>query len=241
MSDQHSIQLYLSAEHDCSYLPGKVARTAFIDPNARLDTGLYSLLIDRGFRRSGNMVYKPLCDDCSSCVPVRVPAARFIPRRSHRRIWKKWDQVVTVEREARFIPEHFALYSRYLASRHPEGEMTGQSADQYMSFLGSSWCDTRFLEFRLADKLVALSTVDMLAGGMSAVYTCFDPDYSSMSPGVFAVLWQIRETHRRELPWVYLGFWVPGCQKMEYKSQYRPLQAYLNEQWREFSPNESIG
>ena len=110
-----------------------------------------------------------------------------------------------------------------------------------MSFLGSSWCDTRFLEFRLADKLVALSTVDMLAGGMSAVYTCFDPDYSSMSPGVFAVLWQIRETHRRELPWVYLGFWVPGCQKMEYKSQYRPLQAYLNEQWREFSPNESIG
>ena len=205
-----------------------------------LSTELYSQLIDHGFRRSGEMIYRPACKTCQRCIPLRIPVDRFAPRRSQRRVLKKWAAVEIRSRAPVFDPDHFALYARYLAHRHPSGEMSAVSEQGFISFLSSNWCKTEFVEFRLARKLVALAVVDRLAKGLSAVYTCFDPDFESFSPGVFAVLWQIEESRRRGLDWLYLGYWVPGCRKMDYKDRYRPLQAYVQGRWREYSREQPI-
>lgn len=220
------IQLYLSHPHPCAYLDEKQAKTLFLDPQAELSAALYGQLIDQGFRRSGAMIYRPECDRCSQCLPTRIAVELFRPRRSQRRIREKWRSVETVPRNADFIPEHFALYSRYINARHPDGGMNDSSEQQYLDFLTAPWSETLFVEFRLAGRLVAVAVTDRLRQGLSAVYTFFDPDCEKLSPGVFAILWQIEETRRLGLSHFYLGFLVPGCRKMEYKSEYRPLQIF---------------
>ena len=220
------VQLYLSHPHTCSYLPEKQAKTVFLDPQAELSNGLYGQLIDLGFRRSSTMLYRPECDLCHQCLPTRVPVDLFQPRRSQRRIREKWRSVETRVRNADFNTEHFALYTRYINARHPDGGMSDSSEQQYLNFLTAPWSDTLFVEFRLEGRLLAVAVTDRLAQGLSAVYTFFDPDCEKLSPGVFAILWQIAETQRLGLRWFYLGFLVPGCRKMAYKAEYRPLQIF---------------
>lgn len=220
------IQLYLSPEHPCPYLPDREARMMFLDPQMPLDSGLYARLTDMGFRRSGSMVYRPECTGCRRCTPVRVSADRFQPRRAQRRALNKWQHVQVVIENARFLPEHFTLFSRYLSARHPNGGMDEMTEQQYRGFISCGWSETLLVEFRMAGQLLAVTVIDLLPRGISAVYTFFDPDCSAMSPGVFAILWQLGEARRRGRQWVYLGFHVPGCGKMEYKKQYRPLQLY---------------
>jgi len=239
MPDSNRFHFYLSGEHPCSYLPGRNARTLFPDPRAPLDTEIYGALIDRGFRRSGHIIYRPECSDCQSCIPVRIPTARFKPRRSHRRIWRKGQGIEVLEQPPEFSAEHFALYSRYIQTRHPDGEMALLSERQYMEFLYCDWCETRFFEFRLERQLLAVAVTDLLPQGLSAVYTFFDPRFSQLGLGVFSILWQIRESRHRQLPWLYLGYWIPGCRKMEYKGQYRPLQAYRKDRWQELRAGEA--
>ncbi len=136
--------------------------------------------------------------------------------------------------------DHFDLYAKYINSRHPDGEMADPSVENYCSFLISPWCDTRFVEFRTNDRLLAVAVIDLLPQGISAVYTFFDPEMDTLSPGVLAILWQINEAKRLGLPWLYLGYWVPGCRKMEYKQEYRPVQVYNAGEWKEFSVAETI-
>jgi arginine-tRNA-protein transferase len=230
------IQLFLSFPHPCSYLPKKEARTLFLDPNAEMSSEFYGQLLDRGYRRSGSMVYRPECDGCMQCLPARVTVDHFRPRRSQRRIWEKWRSVETVIRNTDFRPEHFALYSRYLKTRHPNGGMSDTSEQQYLEFLTSPWNDTLFVEFRMEGRLLAVAVTDRLPQGMSAVYTFFDPDCEKLSPGVFAILWQISEARRLGLDRFYLGYLVPGCRKMAYKAEYRPLEIFnfRKEQWLAF-------
>ncbi len=118
--------------------------------------------------------------------------------------------------------------------------MANPSADAYCSFLISTWCNTRFVEFRIDGRLLSVAVIDLLPQGISAVYTFFDPDMDALSPGVLAILWQINEVKRLGLPWLYLGYWVPGCKKMEYKQEYRPVQVYSAGNWKEFSATETI-
>ena len=238
--NRQQFPLYLSPPHPCAYLQDRSSQIIFLDPLADIDPAMYGELANHGFRRSGGNIYRPGCSGCDACVPLRIPCTRFQPRRAQRRVWRDSSELQVVEKQAGFDAEHFQLYRRYIDTRHPDGGMATSSEDQYMQFLACDWADTRFFEIRRDRRLVAVAVTDLLPQGLSAVYTFYEPALQRLSPGVFAVLWQIEEAKRRRLPWLYLGFWIAGCAKMEYKSQYRPLQAYLQGRWQEFDVAETI-
>ncbi len=226
-----SIPLLLTSPHPCSYLEGEQAQTAFVNPSFGIDTAIYSLLIAHGFRRSGDDVYRPQCEHCSQCVPVRLPVAQFKPNRRQKRCLQKNLQTTAVIKPAVFEQAHYDLYQRYQKQRHAEGNMANSSPDEYIKFLGSSWCDTQFVEFFCVGELAAVAIVDCLDNALSAVYTFFDPKFSDYSPGVYAVLWQIQHAQNLGLDSLYLGYWIADCQKMNYKDQYQPLQGFIDGQW----------
>jgi leucyl-tRNA---protein transferase len=239
----HQIALYLTAEHPCSYLAGPRARTLFVDPLARLDTATYQALVDQGFRRSGSHVYRPACQGCAQCVPVRIPVRDFRPDRSQRRNWERnAADLRLVDAPAAFDPTHFALYLRYLAGRHPDGGMADDtSAESYRRFLVDPWGgETHFLELRLADRLVGVAVTDRLVKGLSAVYTFFDPDLADLGPGTFAVLAQIQIAKGLGLPYLYLGYWIGACRKMAYKDRFRPIEAWDGRVWRPFDRGQAL-
>jgi len=238
--DPVQLQLYLSSPQTCSYLTGRESRTLFPAPQGPMNPALYNALADLGFRRSGGMVYRHECDSCSACTPIRVPVDQFLPRRIQRRVWRK-NRALSVEmKPAGFNIEQFELYGRYLQHRHPDSDMANVSEARYLDFLVCDWCDTHFYEFRLDTELVAVAVTDRLPTGLSAVYTFFDPRWSAMSPGTYAILWQIREARRLGLRWLYLGFWIADSPKMAYKAQFRPLQAYKDGAWKEYDIEDSL-
>jgi arginine-tRNA-protein transferase len=239
--ENHPVRLFLTTPHACQYLPQRTARTLVVDPQLEKDSELYSALLNIGFRRSGTDFYRPDCGPCQACIPIRIPVHRFQPRRSHRRSWDRLSKTTRVLiRPARFDAEYFELYCRYIETRHPGSEMGSPTPDDFTRFLISPWGDTLFLEVRQGDELLSVAVTDLLPSGLSAVYTFFDPARASESPGVYSILLQIEEARRLQLEWLYLGFWIPGCQKMEYKQEYRPLQLLSRGVWREFSAKESI-
>ena len=224
--------LYVSQTHDCSYLPGEQARSLFLDPSARITAALYQQLIDRGFRRSGCYLYQPACPACSACVSLRLLVEAFAPSRSQRRNWKQNLPRYQVEvRPAEYSEEHFRLYKSYLSQRHPGRDMNCTNPGQYTQFLTSEWADTRFIEFRKGDRLAAIAVSDILPSGTSSIYTFFDPKLSHEGLGVFALLWQIDYTRRLGKHWVYPGFWIERCDKMNYKTRFRPYQSWSGKQW----------
>ncbi|MGZ5620172.1 MAG: arginyltransferase [Methylobacter sp.] len=226
-----SIPLLITAPHPCSYLEGEQAQTAFISPSFTLNTAVYSHLIAHGFRRSGDDVYRPQCARCSQCVPVRLPVTQFKPNRSQKRCLHKNRQTTAIIKPAAFEQVHYDLYLRYQNQRHADGSMANSSPDEYIKFLSSSWCNTQFVEFFCDGELAAVAIVDRLYNALSAVYTFFDPKFSNNSLGVYAVLWQIQHAQKLGLEWLYLGFWIADCQKMNYKDQYQPLQGFIDQQW----------
>jgi arginine-tRNA-protein transferase len=239
--DHRRIRLLKTSEHPCSYLPDLSAQTIFIDPDAIKSPEFYQSLLDMGFRRSGSDIYRPDCADCKACISVRIPVNRFSPRRSQRRAWERFKSDLRVKVvPAIFSQKHFDLYSKYMNSRHTDGDMANPTEDDYCRFLFTSWCETAFVEFYSEDKLFSVAVIDLLPKGISAVYTFFDPEMSRLSPGVISILWQIELSKKHDLPWLYLGYWIPGCQKMEYKQDYRPIQVYSNGMWKEFSTTEAI-
>ncbi|MDD4914302.1 MAG: arginyltransferase [Methylococcales bacterium] len=232
-----SIPLWQTAEHACSYLDDRLAKSVMADPAFPIDTSIYSALIDQGFRRSGDQVYKPYCHNCRECVPSRIIVREFQADRRQRRCLLRNARTQVTIRPAEFDTRHFDLYQRYQTARHSREKEndTGVSPEEYMQFLGSSWCNTLFVEFTISDRLAAVAVVDALEQGLSAVYTFFDPDFAGFSPGVFAVLWQIQHAELQKLDYVYLGFWIKDSPKMRYKNQYQPLQGLIEQQWRPIS------
>ena len=226
------LRLFATDAHQCSYFDDRQAVTWFAGPETGFDTELYQLLIDLGFRRSGEHIYRPHCPGCQDCVPLRVPAQDWRPRRNQRRAWNRLaDRLQLYPLPARFNPVHFELYSKYIDSRHGDGDMAGSSPETYMRFLSAHWCKSRFVELRLGKDLLAVAVTDFLPQGLSAVYTFFDPALDHLSPGVVSVLWQLQECRRLQLPYLYLGYWIANCRKMAYKNQYRPFEAYINGGW----------
>jgi arginyl-tRNA--protein-N-Asp/Glu arginylyltransferase len=228
----HTIRLFASPPHGCAYLDEREAVTQFIDPSQTLDSRLYSQLVDAGFRRSGEYVYRPRCNPCQACRPARIPTAAFRPSRSQRRTWRRNLDLEVSTMPMGFREEHFALYRRYIASRHAGGDMDVTQPERYKEFLLSSWSDTWCYEFRLDGRLLAVAVVDRLIQGLSAVYTFFDPEYANRGLGTFAVLWEIAEAHGQGLSWLYLGYWIAECAKMSYKSQFQPLEIYRDGMWQ---------
>lgn len=235
------IRLYRSTEHDCPYLPGRTATSAFVDPTLALSPPAYGRLLEQGFRRSGSLVYRPICAACSACRPVRVPVEDFRPRRSQRRARHASGEGLEAQPlPASWDERHFALYQRYLATRHAAGEMAAGDADDYRRFLFASWGETRCLELRIDRRLLAVAVTDVVPGALSAVYTFFDPSESARSPGVLAILAQIELARHWHLQHLYLGYWIRDCRKMRYKADYRPLEVLLDGAWRRIGPGEPM-
>ena len=230
------LMFYISAQQPCSYLPGQQQLNLFADPNTRMDPALYSVLCELGFRRSGEYVYAPRCPSCQACLPVRLPVAEYRPNRSQRRNWRDNADLQVKLVEAQYHEEHFRLYQRYLLSRHQDGSMSQTDPQQFQRFFTSSWSDTRYLEFRDQDRLLAVSVIDLLRDGLSAVYTFFDPDAQQRGLGVYAVQWMIAETAKRGLDYLYMGYLIHDCDKMAYKAGYRPLQVFRQNGWQWLSP-----
>ena len=229
---QSSLHCYLSAEHPCGYLPDRLARSQVALPGQRVDAEVYGKLLQLGFRRSGLHVYRPHCDACCACVPVRVAVDAFRPNRAQRRAKQHNAGMQVTQLKAYFDPEHFELYQRYQFARHAGGGMDHDDRERYTYFLVSSSVETHMLVFRQEGVLCMVSLVDRVADGLSAVYTFFDPDLAASSLGVFNVLWQIDWARQLSLPYLYLGYWVENSQKMAYKQQYQPLECRINGLWR---------
>lgn len=226
------VNFYSTPEHNCSYLPEEQAITVFVDPGAPSKSNLYGQLTRHGFRRSGEHIYRPHCQNCQQCIAVRVPAANFRPSRSQKRVLKNnADLKVTIE-TARIDDEHYALYERYIAGKHSDGDMHPASEEQYEKFLLSSWSKTFFIEFRDQNNtLISVAVVDELDDGFSAVYTYYDPDQPKRSLGKLAILWQLNHLKSTSLNYLYLGYYIKHCEKMNYKTQYRPLQILVENRW----------
>lgn len=234
MSDLSELRFFRTPAHPCSYLEGRQAATLFVDPQTPLDGALYGQLSRLGFRRSGEYLYRPHCEGCQACIPARVRVADFRPRRRHRRLMARNTDLRVDQEPARYTREIYRLYARYIDARHGDGDMYPPSEEQFTSFLTCDWADTRFQCFRDPhDTLLAVAVTDHLDDGLSAVYTFFDPAQPQRGLGVNALLWQILACQRAGLPYLYLGYWIRQCQKMSYKSQYRPLEIFRRGQWRE--------
>ena len=227
----------------CSYLPDREAVMLFADPNKIIDTDTYARLIDYGFRRSGDNVYRPHCRGCTACVPVRIPVADFVPSRTQRRAWQRNSDLEVTAARTEFGPEHLDLYHRYQQARH-DGRVTVRDSREQLEFLRSRFINTSSLEYRLAGRLLMVSVIDQLPQGLSAVYTFYEADDAALarrSLGTFGVLRLIDECRRRQLPWLYLGYWIAESDKMAYKSRYRPLHAYRNGRWDALGPDDVEG
>lgn len=226
-----SVRLFRTASHRCSYKTEEQAATVFVDPDLVIDKSLNSKLSELGYRRSGAHLYRPDCEFCQACISCRIPVKMFQPSRSQRRVMRLNEHLKIVEESDLTCAAAYDLYRRYIDERHGDGDMYPASLEQFEAFIKTKTVDTRFFLFYDEDELIAVSVIDLLEHGLSAVYTFFDPQRSKLSLGKFAILWQIQKCQELGLPYLFLGYWIRNCPKMQYKSSFRPLEMLLNGRW----------
>jgi arginine-tRNA-protein transferase len=229
------LSFFLSTTHECSYLPDQEAASLVADPTIRLETENYSELIQLGFRRSGGMAYRPHCVNCRACLPIRIPVISFHPSRGQRRIWKKNGDLEFNSLPFEFHEEHYQLYRKYQSHRHAGGSMDIDDREKYVQFFAAEGLDTRLVEFRSNGELLCVAVIDWLPAGLSSMYTFFDPDQKPRGLGVYAIIWQVMKAREIGLSHLYLGYWIEECDKMSYKTRFRPYELFFRQQWHAIS------
>ena len=225
----------------CPYLPGRIETKAVTELVGADALALHDRLTLAGFRRSHGVAYKPACTACDACVPVRIPVADFVPNRSLRRVKRRNADLVTVPRPARATREQYALFARYQRSRHADGGMATMTFEDYRAMVEDTPVETMLVEHRGPDgRLIAASLSDRLIDGLSGVYKFFEPDEPARSAGTFIVLWHVEKARAMGLSFVYLGYWIATCRKMEYKARFRPIEALGCDGWHRLGPADGL-
>lgn len=232
------LQFYATSPYPCSYLPDRQARSQVATPAHLINAEIYSSLVRAGFRRSGIFTYRPHCDKCHACTPVRLPVAELQLRRSQRRAQKKHANLQAIELPLVFLESHYALYNRYQQARHPGGGMDEDSHEQYAQFLLQSRVDTRLIEFSEHGVVRMVSLIDVLDDGLSSVYTFYDPDVAGASYGAYNIIWQAAQCRALGLPYLYLGYWIAESRKMAYKKDFQPIEGLVDGQWQRLTDTE---
>ena len=232
MGERPGIRVFHSHEHPCGYWPDRLTRDLVLDPEDPSLASLYPSTLAMGFRRSGGHVYRPHCDGCHACTPVRIPVAAFVPNRSQRRCLARNADLSVEWRPAIRNDENFSLYQRYLSARHHGGGMDSPAPEEFDRFLACAWSPTQFLEFRRDGELLAIAATDVLPEALSAVYTFFAPEHAARSLGRYAILSQIEQARQTGREHLYLGFWLATHPKMDYKREYQPLEFFGGSRWQ---------
>lgn len=231
LQSQNKVRLFQTLEHACGYHGERIAVNLVVDPTVRGMAPIYDGAIQKGFRRSGPMVYRPNCPACQACISARIAVEQFTPNRAQRRCWQRNSDLDIRWTPARLSDAHVDLFTRYVGHRHEGGGMDGDGREELERFIYSSWQRTQLLELRLSDALVGVAVTDLLTHGLSAVYTFFDPDLRGRSLGTYALLRQLERVKQFSLPYLYLGYWIEGHPKMDYKSRFRAVEVLRRGSW----------
>ncbi|WP_292082600.1 MULTISPECIES: arginyltransferase [unclassified Brevundimonas] len=231
------LRFFMTANAPCPYLPGQFERKVFANLPFSDGADVNDALTQAGFRRSQNIAYRPACEACAACVSVRIPVAEFVFSRSQRKILNRNADLSRDLVEAEATMEQFDLLRRYLTARHPGGGMSDMGWSDYVSMVEDTAVRTHLIEYRLPatddgpGDLVGVCLTDLLHDGLSMVYSFFDPDLDRRSLGQFAIMDHLRQAAMVGLPFVYLGYWVQGSPKMDYKAKFRPMEALRPQGW----------
>jgi arginine-tRNA-protein transferase len=238
------LRFFLTAPSPCPYLPGKQERKVFAHLPMLDGASVNDSLTQGGFRRSQNIAYRPACDACAACVSARLPVADYVFSRSERRVLQRNEPLARHAVEAEATLEQFELLRRYLTSRHAGGGMAEMSWPDYVAMIEDTTVRTHLVEYRSRTDdrgpgdLLGCALVDQLCDGLSLVYSFFDPKISRASPGSFMILDHVVQAGLMGLPYVYLGYWVRGSDKMDYKARFTPLEILRPTGWGLISPRE---
>jgi leucyl-tRNA---protein transferase len=242
-------QFFLTAPSPCPYLPGRKERKVFTHLVGENAAELNDMLTQGGFRRSQNIAYRPACERCRACVSVRIPVALFKPTRSQKRVIKSNGDITASMYAAEPTTEQYSIFRAYLDARHFGGGMSDMSVLDYAMMVEDSHVDTRIIEYRKPRQeggvvarrngdLVSVALTDVLTDGLSMVYSFFEPEEDARSLGTFMILEHIERAKRLQLPYVYLGYWVNGSRKMDYKARFTPIEMLTEQGWRQIDPAE---